>query len=1133
MATTNQSKVVIDEARARSKKQRESSRDPLGSLAGRMTKMEFVMADASKGMEELSSDLEELQEGMQGALNTAVDELTKRDETLEALVSAMCIEIDELKFYPEYAEDEARTKFRRLEHKGELREYVLTELMLQVPSLTDKEAFFQFMDGLKPRAKQELQCRGVQDLHKAMSTTESLVDFRSSNKSHRSDGGKSAKPTFKDKVGSSKPKGKDEWTLKCFLCDGPHMAWECPTKTKLAALMKADEEKEEETRLGSLCSLSSISTRIVNRSKGLMFVDVEIAGKAFSALVDTGASNLFISEEGVKKLRLLVERTRGRLKTVNSEEVPTYGVAKDVDIRIGQWSGNETIKLKRGIQKGEVTYLAALKVDEDASSGDDVPAEVTQVLDSFNDVMPAELPKKLPPKREVDHRIELVPDAKPPAMAPYRMAPPELAELRKKLKELLDCWLCPTFEDPVRCPGALLKEARRIVTDVYRLPGSEQADGQEQIPCPVDCGSLRPAWGSLVDHIAQLRQVFEVLRENSLYVKREKCAFAKREVPFLGHIVGSEWIHRRWPRSWSGNRQPSITVPLTDFLKKARAWEWTDKCQVAFDLLKRVVTEKPILALPCYRKPFEVETDASDFAIGGIWRHYLLGSKFVVRTNNIATSYFQTQKKLSLKQARWQDFLAEFNFLMEYKPGKTNVVADALSRRMELVVISRLESPLFGRIKEGLQHDVKARILLELARKGKSRQFWCEDDLIYTKGRRVYVPLYDNLRRETLRECHDSKWAGHLGIHRTLVLVEERYYWPQLWDNVETFMKTCLVCQQDKRERKLPAGLLEPLLILELPWKSVLMDFIVNLPKSEGCQTLMVMVGRFSKYATFIPAKKDCPAEEAAQLFMKHVVKHWGVLTTIVSDRNPRFTRRFWTELFKLLGTILNFSTSLHPQTDGQTERPSTPGTVASGYKGNSPAAYKLAKSWQEEADLARSCLNRAMKRMKKWADKKRHHVEYNVGDLVLVKLHNILRHKNRVGSVAYKVELPKKLKLHSVFHVSMLKPFQEDKEDPSRAESSCAPTGAKGAYVWDVGQILADRVVRKCWCKPKREYLIKWNCLRTRQVGNPPKTYGSSEVGRGFSRRGCDEGVAKIGGGECYGRTFLTSKMIEIARSC
>ncbi|PKI50762.1 hypothetical protein CRG98_028904, partial [Punica granatum] len=870
MATTNQSEVVIEETRAKSKKQQESSRDPLSSFEGRMTKMEVVMADvqgktedASKGMEKLRSDLEELQEGMQGALNTAVDELTKRDETLEALVSAMRAEMDELRvelvqvrrtrvneggmgqfsarpdvprpkefkgtrsmktyfratgvedeavrvemvsmylvdvallwwrrrcddrsgntvntweefkdefrqqFYPEYAEDEARGKLRHLEHKGEFREYVrqFTELMLQIPSLTDKEAFFQFMDGLKPWAKQEPQHRSVQDLHEAMSTAELLVEFRSSSKS------------------DSKEKGKP--------------------KAKLVALVKADEEKEEETQLGSLRILSSIMTRKANRSKGLIFADVEIAGKAFSALVDTGASNLFISEEGAKKLGLRVERTRGRLKTVNSEEVPTYGVAKDVDIRIGQWSIKETIEcqcvvpvkrsmgngqktlsamqLKRGIQKGEVTYLATLKVDEDAGSGDDVPVEVAQVLDSFKDVMPTELPKKLPPKKEVDHQIELVPDAKPPAMAPYRMAPLELAELRRQLKELLDAgYLTVKNKYPILLiadPFDQFGEAQWF-SKLDLRSGYYQvwiAEGDEpKTACVTRYGSyeflvmpfgltnapatfctlmnkvLHPFLDrfvvvylddivvcsrSLQDHVEHLRQVFEVLRENSLYigVRMDPSKVASimewespTKVTELRSFLGLANYYRRFIKGYS-----SITVPLTDLLKKARAWEWTDECQAAFDCLKRVVTDEPVLALPCYEKSFEVETDASDFAIGRV--------------------LMQDGHPIAFESRKLSD--VEQRYTVQEK---------------EMTAV----------------HDAKARILLELAREGKSWQFWCEDDLVYTKGRRVYVPLYDNLRREILRECHDSKWAGHLGIHRTLTLVEEWYYWPQLRDDVETF----------------------------------------------------------------------------------------------------------------------------------------------------------------------------------------------------------------------------------------------------------------------------------------------------------------------------------------------------------
>ncbi|KAF7807517.1 transcription factor Pur-alpha 1 [Senna tora] len=145
------------------------------------------------------------------------------------------------------------------------------------------------------------------------------------------------------------------------------------------------------------------------------------------------------------------------------------------------------------------------------------------------------------------------------------------------------------------------------------------------------------------------------------------------------------------------------------------------------------------------------------------WRHYLLGPKFVVKTDNVTTSYFLNQKKLTPKQARWQDFLAEFDFVMEYKPGKANFVADALSRKAELAAITSPSFPLVDRIKEGLEHDPQAKSLMELASQGKTRRFWLEDGVLITKGSRTYIPKWQGLRREIIKECHDSKWAGHLG----------------------------------------------------------------------------------------------------------------------------------------------------------------------------------------------------------------------------------------------------------------------------------------------------------------------------------------------------------------------------------
>lgn len=149
---------------------------------------------------------------------------------------------------------------------------------------------------------------------------------------------------------------------------------------------------------------------------------------------------------------------------------------------------------------------------------------------------------------------------------------------------------------------------------------------------------------------------------------------------------------------------------------------------------------------------------------------------FVVLTDNVANSYFLTQKKLSPKQAHWQVFLAEFDFKMEYKPGSANIVADTLSRKMEFAVISQPDRSLLERIREGLSHDPTAKSLIELANERKTRRFWLDGELLYTYGHRLYVPHYGKLCKEVMKECHDSKWTSHSGMYCTLALLEDRYY---------------------------------------------------------------------------------------------------------------------------------------------------------------------------------------------------------------------------------------------------------------------------------------------------------------------------------------------------------------------
>jgi hypothetical protein len=114
------------------------------------------------------------------------------------------------------------------------------------------------------------------------------------------------------------------------------------------------------------------------------------------------------------------------------------------------------------------------------------------------------------------------------------------------------------------------------------------------------------------------------------------------------------------------------------------------------------------------------------------------------------------------------------------------------------------------------------------------------------------------------------------------------------------------------------AGLLQPLSIPEKPWASVSMDFITQLLTTQEYNRIMVVVDHFSKYVVFHSNEENFGAEEVAQMFFKHVVKYWGLPLNIISDKDTRFTGKFWTTLFKLVGTKLLMSSSFHPQTDGQ-----------------------------------------------------------------------------------------------------------------------------------------------------------------------------------------------------------------------
>ena len=210
-------------------------------------------------------------------------------------------------------------------------------------------------------------------------------------------------------------------------------------------------------------------------------------------------------------------------------------------------------------------------------------------------------------------------------------------------------------------------------------------------------------------------------------------------------------------------------------------------------------------------------------------------------------------------------------------------------------------------------------------RKGKGKSVrsveWSESDGLLQFRGKIYIPNDPELRRRITSLHHDTLVAGHAGRWKTLELVSRNYWWPNMSRYIGQYVKTCDLCMRTKVQRRLPVGELQPLPIPETRWSTISVDFIVELPKSNGYDAIMVAVDSVSKMVHFIPMTTTVSALGSARLYLRNVWKLHGLPDRVVSDRGPQFVAEFTKELYRLLGIELATSTAYHPQTDGQTER--------------------------------------------------------------------------------------------------------------------------------------------------------------------------------------------------------------------
>lgn len=360
-----------------------------------------------------------------------------------------------------------------------------------------------------------------------------------------------------------------------------------------------------------------------------------------------------------------------------------------------------------------------------------------------------------------------------------------------------------------------------------------------------------------------------------MYAKLSKCTFAQTSLEYLGHIISDKGVAtdpektramQLWPtptnftelRGFLGltgyyrkfvKNYGLLAKPMSDLLKK-KVFEWSSAANEAFLALKQAMSTTPVLAVPNFHKPFEVETDACDTGLGAVlsqqgqpvayfskalsvnnqklsayekefmaimmavdkWRPYLSRGPFVIKADHKSLSHLDDQVLSTDLQKKAMAKLIGLQFKFQYKKGVDNKAADALSRvarNFELQALSTCHPTWLQEVVNSYASDAKAQELLnQLAISSPNETgFSLEGGLIRKKGR---IWIGDNVALQTkiIHALHNFAVGGHSGTQATYHRIKKSFYWTGLKAAITSFVQQCSVCQHAKHEHCKSPGLL-------------------------------------------------------------------------------------------------------------------------------------------------------------------------------------------------------------------------------------------------------------------------------------------------------------------------------------